>query len=181
MPLFPSPDPSVSCIDDFNFFRDCDNEFLAIVYNDAITSKSYFSTEPTLCPQCIDEFNLKDETTLSECDEKEQIIFYFNDLFPFNVIYPDDLKSDTDNDNDKIDIEQASGDMSVIKIIYMAYLNPMDMGIDYLDVIRSLFFSTVDTAYSLNEYSIFDTGPSGKKSAMLVKYLKFEDVEVLKS
>ncbi|GJX73946.1 reverse transcriptase domain-containing protein [Tanacetum coccineum] len=30
--------------------------------------------------------------------------------------------------------------------------------IDYLVVIQSLFFSTVDTAYSLNEYSVFDTG-----------------------
>ncbi|GKF10614.1 hypothetical protein Tco_0048540, partial [Tanacetum coccineum] len=30
--------------------------------------------------------------------------------------------------------------------------------IDLLDVIQSLFFSTVNTAYSLNEYSVFDTG-----------------------
>ncbi|GJZ34106.1 hypothetical protein Tco_0579542 [Tanacetum coccineum] len=31
--------------------------------------------------------------------------------------------------------------------------------IDLRDFIQSLFFSTVDTAYSLNEYSVFDTGP----------------------
>ncbi|GJR36923.1 hypothetical protein Tco_1212607, partial [Tanacetum coccineum] len=96
-----------------------------IVYNNAPTSKSDLLTEPTLSPQHIDEFNLKDETSLSECDEEEQNIICFNDLFPFNVIYPDDLKSDKDNDDDKIDIEQSSG---------------------------------VDTAYSLNEYSVFDTG-----------------------
>nr|GEX44746.1 hypothetical protein [Tanacetum cinerariifolium] len=62
MPLFPSPEHSVSCIDDLDFFKKFDNEFPAIVYNDALTSKSDFSTEPTLCPQHIDEFNLKDET-----------------------------------------------------------------------------------------------------------------------
>nr|GEV36983.1 hypothetical protein [Tanacetum cinerariifolium] len=50
MPLFPSPEPSVSCIDDLDFFKDFENEFPAIVYNDAVTSKSDFSTEPTLCP-----------------------------------------------------------------------------------------------------------------------------------
>ncbi|GJS74087.1 hypothetical protein Tco_0706928 [Tanacetum coccineum] len=50
MPLFPSPEPSVSCIDDLDFFKDIENEFPAIVYNDALTSKSDFSTEPTLCP-----------------------------------------------------------------------------------------------------------------------------------
>ncbi|GKB72513.1 hypothetical protein Tco_0933925 [Tanacetum coccineum] len=68
-------------------------------------------TEPTISPRHIDEFDLKDETSLSECDEKEQNVLYFNDLLPFNVIYPNDLKSDTNNDNDKIDIEQPSGDM----------------------------------------------------------------------
>ncbi|GJW42766.1 putative ribonuclease H-like domain-containing protein [Tanacetum coccineum] len=43
----------------------------AIVYNDALTSKSDFSTEPVVIPQHIDEFNLKDETSLSECDKEE--------------------------------------------------------------------------------------------------------------
>ncbi|GKB31680.1 hypothetical protein Tco_0871081 [Tanacetum coccineum] len=94
--------------------EDYTNEFPAIVYNDGLTSKSDFRTEPTVCPQHIDEFDLKDETSLSECNEKEQNVLYFNDLFPFKVIYPDDLKSNTDNDNDEIDIEKPLGDMSVI-------------------------------------------------------------------
>ncbi|GKA36940.1 hypothetical protein Tco_0723505 [Tanacetum coccineum] len=64
MPSFPSPEPMVK-----------------------------YLTEPTLCPQHIDEFDLKDETSLSEYDEVEQNVLYFIDLFPFNIIYPDDLKS----------------------------------------------------------------------------------------
>nr|GEW96428.1 hypothetical protein [Tanacetum cinerariifolium] len=115
MPLFSSPELEVSYFDDLDFFKDFEKEFPAIVYNDALTSKLDFSTKPTLCPQYIDEFNLKDKT-LFECDEEEQNGLYFNNLFPFNVIYLDDLKSDTDNDNDEIDIEQPSGDMSVIKL-----------------------------------------------------------------
>ncbi|GJQ92428.1 hypothetical protein Tco_0003567 [Tanacetum coccineum] len=106
MPSFQSPKPTVSYFNDLDFFKDFENEFPAIVYNDALTSKSDFLTEPTVSPQHIDEFNLKDETSLSECDEEEQNVLYFNDLFCFNVIYPDELKSDTDNDNDKIDIEK---------------------------------------------------------------------------
>ncbi|GJZ37328.1 hypothetical protein Tco_0583519 [Tanacetum coccineum] len=102
--------PKVSYSNDLDFFKDFENEFPAIVYNDALTSKSDFLTEYTVSPQHIDEF--KNETSLSECDEKEQNVLYFNDLFPYNVIYPDDLKSDTDNDNDKIDIKQPSGDMN---------------------------------------------------------------------
>ncbi|GJZ03140.1 hypothetical protein Tco_0521101 [Tanacetum coccineum] len=90
--------PKVSYFDDLYYFKDFENEFPAIVYNDALTSKSDFLT---------DEFNLKDETSLFECDEEEQNILHFNNLFPFNVIYLDDSKLDKDNDDDKIDIKQS--------------------------------------------------------------------------
>ncbi|GKA08140.1 reverse transcriptase domain-containing protein, partial [Tanacetum coccineum] len=113
MPLLPSPEPMVNYFDDLEYFKDFEKEFPAIVYNDAQTSKSDLLTEPILNPQYINEFNLKDETSLSECDEEEQNILNFNDLFPFNVIYPDELKTDTDNDNDKVDIEHSSRDLSV--------------------------------------------------------------------
>nr|GEV76711.1 hypothetical protein [Tanacetum cinerariifolium]GEW60974.1 hypothetical protein [Tanacetum cinerariifolium]GEW72445.1 hypothetical protein [Tanacetum cinerariifolium] len=108
MPLFPSPEPSVSYIDDLDFFKVLENEFPAIVFNDALTSKSDFSTETTLCPQHIDKFDFKDETSLSEYDEVEQNVLYFNDILPFNIIYPDDLKSDKDNDDNEIDVIQSS-------------------------------------------------------------------------
>ncbi|GJT88834.1 hypothetical protein Tco_1070551 [Tanacetum coccineum] len=108
--------PKVSYSNDLDFFKDFEKEFLAIVYNDALTSKLDFLTEPTMSPQHIDEFNLKDETSLSECHEEEQNVLYFNDLFPFNVIYPDDSKSNKGNDNGKIDIERPLGDMSVTPI-----------------------------------------------------------------
>ncbi|GJU98907.1 hypothetical protein Tco_1328178 [Tanacetum coccineum] len=113
MPSFPPPEPTVSYFDDLDFFKDFEKDFTAIVYNNALTSKSDFLTKPTVCPQHIDEFDLKNETSLSECEKEEQNVLYFNDLFPFNVIYPDDLKSDTENDNDEIDIEHSSGDLSI--------------------------------------------------------------------
>ncbi|GJU80898.1 hypothetical protein Tco_1283263 [Tanacetum coccineum] len=93
MPSLPSPEPTISCFDDLDFFKDFENEFLAIVYNDAQTSKSDSLIESILSPQHIDEFDLNDETSLSEYEEEEQNVF------------------------------------------------------------------TVNTAYSLNEYSVFDTGP----------------------
>ncbi|GKB57559.1 hypothetical protein Tco_0913745, partial [Tanacetum coccineum] len=103
------PTPTVSYFDDLDYFKNFENEFPAIVYNDALTPKLDFLTEPVVIPQHIDEFDLKDETSLSECDEEEQNVLNFNDLFPFNVIYPDDSKSDKDNDDDKIDFKQSSG------------------------------------------------------------------------
>ncbi|GJT33503.1 hypothetical protein Tco_0923922 [Tanacetum coccineum] len=105
--------PTVSYFDDLDYLKYFENEFPTIVYNDALTSKSDFLTEPIVSSQHVDEFDLKDETSLSECDGDEQNVLYFNDLFPFNVIYLDDLKSDKDNDDDKIDIEYSFGDLSI--------------------------------------------------------------------
>ncbi|GJV34999.1 hypothetical protein Tco_1407476 [Tanacetum coccineum] len=138
MALFPSPELSVSCIDDLDFFKDFENEFPAIVYNDALTSKSDFLTEPTLCPQHIDEFDLKDETSLSEYDEEEQNVLYFNDLFPFNIIYPGDSKSDKDNDDHEIDIKQSLGG-NVINTDDGAYAHGYQCGVSW----------GMDTAYRL--------------------------------
>nr|GEZ79491.1 hypothetical protein [Tanacetum cinerariifolium] len=39
MPSFQSPETKVSCIDDLDFFKDFENEFPVIVYNDALTSE----------------------------------------------------------------------------------------------------------------------------------------------
>ncbi|GJY92383.1 hypothetical protein Tco_0508165 [Tanacetum coccineum] len=102
MPSFLSPEPEVSYSNDLDYFKYFENEFPAIIYNDALTSKLDFLIEPSVSPQHINEFDLKYETSLSECDEN---ILYFNDLFSFNVIYPDGLKSDEENDDDKIDIK----------------------------------------------------------------------------
>ncbi|GKA69108.1 hypothetical protein Tco_0775172 [Tanacetum coccineum] len=105
---FPLPKPTISYVDDLDFFKDFENEFPAIVYNDAQTSNSNYLTEQTLTPQHNNESELNDETSLSEYDEVGQNVLYFNDLFLFNVIHLDDLKSDKDNDNNKIDIIQSS-------------------------------------------------------------------------
>ncbi|GKB82040.1 hypothetical protein Tco_0948935 [Tanacetum coccineum] len=63
MPSFPSPEPTVGYFDDLDYLKDFEKEFPAIVYNDALTSKSDFLTEPTMSPQHINESNLKDETS----------------------------------------------------------------------------------------------------------------------
>ncbi|GJS34874.1 hypothetical protein Tco_0533256 [Tanacetum coccineum] len=112
LPSLLSHEPTISCFDNLDFCKDFKNEFQAIVYNDAPTSKSDSLTEPILSPQHIDEFDLNDETSVSEYDEEEQNVLYFNDLFPFNIIHPDDLRSKKDNDDNKIDIIQSSGDMA---------------------------------------------------------------------
>ncbi|GJY81981.1 ribonuclease H-like domain-containing protein [Tanacetum coccineum] len=68
------PNPTVDYFDDLDCFKDFKNEFPAIVYNDGLTSKSDLGTKPLVISECIDEFNLIDETSLSEYDE--EIVLY---------------------------------------------------------------------------------------------------------
>ncbi|GJW89892.1 hypothetical protein Tco_0167445 [Tanacetum coccineum] len=107
IPSFPPPEPTTSYVDDLDFFKDFNNEFLAIDYNDTRTSKSDYLTEQTLCPQHNNESDFNDETSLSEYDVVGQNVLYFNDLCPFNIIHPNDLKLDEDNDTKEIDIIQS--------------------------------------------------------------------------
>ncbi|GKB95279.1 hypothetical protein Tco_0981416 [Tanacetum coccineum] len=66
MPSFPSPEPAISYFSDLNFLRNFEKEFLAIAYNDSLTSKLDFLTKPIVSPQHIDEYDLKNEISLSE-------------------------------------------------------------------------------------------------------------------
>ncbi|GJX08379.1 hypothetical protein Tco_0196311 [Tanacetum coccineum] len=126
MPSFLPPEPTTSYHDDLDFLNDFENEFPSIVYNGAQTSKSDYLTEPTLSPQHIDKSDLKDETSLSEYDEVEQNVIYFNDLCN-NWLF---------------------------QIADTAYPNPMDTA--YRLSGRYPIFSTVYTTYSLNEYSVYN-------------------------
>ncbi|GJW71148.1 hypothetical protein Tco_0128065 [Tanacetum coccineum] len=48
MPLFPSPEPTVSYFDDLDYSKDFEKEFPAIAYNDALTSKLDSLTKPAV-------------------------------------------------------------------------------------------------------------------------------------
>ncbi|GJX80642.1 hypothetical protein Tco_0328791 [Tanacetum coccineum] len=103
-----SPNPTVDYFDDLDYFKDFKNEFPAIIYNDGLTSKSDLEIKPLVSSERIDEFNLIDEASLSEYNE--EIVSRFNDLF--NIIHPDDSKSEKDNDDNDIGIIQSSEDMA---------------------------------------------------------------------
>ncbi|GJW19154.1 hypothetical protein Tco_0026590 [Tanacetum coccineum] len=94
------PKPTVDYFDDLDYFKDFENEFPAIVYNDGLMSKSDLGTKPLVISECINEFNLIDETSLSKYDE--EIVSRFNNLF--NDIHHDDLKSEKDDEDDDINM-----------------------------------------------------------------------------
>ncbi|GJW50396.1 hypothetical protein Tco_0091747, partial [Tanacetum coccineum] len=103
----------ISYDEDVHYLRLFKTEFPARVYDEALTSKLEFSSEPTASPQHVDELNWKNKISLSEYNDEEYNVIFHNDLFYFNIISVNELKLDTDSDNDKIDIKQSSGDISI--------------------------------------------------------------------
>ncbi|GKE75357.1 hypothetical protein Tco_1537398, partial [Tanacetum coccineum] len=99
--------------EDVHFLRSVETEFTAIVYNDALTSELELSCEPTVSPQHIDKVNWKIEISLSNSDDKNYTVIYDNDSFSYKIFNVDDLKLDVGNGDDKIDIKQSSGDLSI--------------------------------------------------------------------
>ncbi|GKB62588.1 hypothetical protein Tco_0918774 [Tanacetum coccineum] len=72
--------------------------------NEDYTFKSDLEIKPLVSSERINEFNLIDEASLSKYDE--EIVSRFNDLF--NIIHPNDSKSEKDNDDNDIGIIQSS-------------------------------------------------------------------------
>ncbi|GJY23671.1 hypothetical protein Tco_0397329 [Tanacetum coccineum] len=117
----------INYIEDITYLKIFETKFPAIVYDDALSS------EPTLSSQHVDIVNWKNETSLFEYDnekynviserkalkkrsskkEKFNILSINNDLFSYDIFYVNDLKSNKDNDEDKIGIEQSLGNIFI--------------------------------------------------------------------
>ncbi|GJV91360.1 retrovirus-related pol polyprotein from transposon TNT 1-94 [Tanacetum coccineum] len=126
-----SPKPTVDYFDDLDYFKDFENEFPADVYNDGLTSKSDLRTKPLVISECIKEFNLIDETSLSEYDE--EIVSRFNNLF--NDIHHDDLKSEKDDEDDDISIIQSLKDNEISH-------GENELGLRYSNIVKEIRAST---------------------------------------
>ncbi|GJZ63420.1 hypothetical protein Tco_0619841 [Tanacetum coccineum] len=85
----------------------------AIVYNDALTSKLELLCEPTVSPQHINKVNWKIKISLSDSDDENYTIIYDNDSFSYKTFNVDNLKLDMGNGDDKINIKQSLGDLSI--------------------------------------------------------------------
>ncbi|GJV18473.1 hypothetical protein Tco_1367493 [Tanacetum coccineum] len=96
--------------------RSVETEFPAIAFNDEVSSE-ILSCEPTVSSLndeidfriLFDDSDDEDYTIKHHCLNmmKRNKMFYTIMIYsPFNIIHPDDLKSDKDND-DEIDIKQS--------------------------------------------------------------------------
>ncbi|GJZ00064.1 hypothetical protein Tco_0517493 [Tanacetum coccineum] len=92
---------------------DFENEFLAIVYNDALTFEAEVSSEPTVSAYPAIKIDLDFKISSSDSDDEDYTFIYDKNAFSYKLVSINDLKSDSNNDDDKIDIKQSSEDLSI--------------------------------------------------------------------
>nr|GEV13090.1 hypothetical protein [Tanacetum cinerariifolium] len=92
---------------------DFENEFSTIVYNDASISKPKISVKPTVSSYPAIKIDFDFKISLSDSDNEDYTFIYDKNSSSNKLVSINNLKSDSNNDNDKIDIKQSSGDLSV--------------------------------------------------------------------
>ncbi|GJX78213.1 hypothetical protein Tco_0325024 [Tanacetum coccineum] len=139
--------------EDIHDLRSVETEFPAIAFIDEVSSEKTLSCEPTVRSLndendfrvLFDDFDDEDYMCQNMMNRKENIL-YFNDLLPFNIIHPDDLKSEKDNDINEIDIIQSSEDIA---------LPPRDQRHQYLRIKPGNKFSTIVHEYITEPRRVF--------------------------
>nr|GEV72978.1 hypothetical protein [Tanacetum cinerariifolium] len=86
--------------EDVHDLRYVETEFLAIVYNDALTSEVTPSYEPTISPFSDNKINFR--ISFDESNDEDYTVVFDKKSFSYKIISVNDLKTDSKIDNDKV-------------------------------------------------------------------------------
>nr|GEX94715.1 hypothetical protein [Tanacetum cinerariifolium] len=96
-----------------------ETEFPTIVLDDAFTSEVTLSCEPMISP--LNDNNIDFRIPFDESDDEDYTVIYDKNSFSYKIIYVDDLKMDSENDNDKVNMPSFSSPKPTI-----SYFNDLD-------------------------------------------------------
>ncbi|GJS03359.1 hypothetical protein Tco_0319867 [Tanacetum coccineum] len=123
--------------DDIDLFKDFEVDFPAIVYNDALASDPEVSSEPTVSPHNAIKVDFDFTISFAESDDEDYTFIYDKNSSSYKLIFVNDLKSDTGNDIDEINVKLPTEDISI---------KPLDNVIDVnLDTYSQAFDKTIET------------------------------------
>ncbi|GJY57643.1 hypothetical protein Tco_0456758 [Tanacetum coccineum] len=88
--------------EDVHDLRSVETEFPAIVFNDSLTSNETLSCEPTV--SCLNDNEIDFRISFDESDDEDYIVVFDKNLFSYKIISSNDLKTDSENDNEKVNM-----------------------------------------------------------------------------
>ncbi|GKE51507.1 hypothetical protein Tco_1486663 [Tanacetum coccineum] len=101
-----------------------ETEFPAIVFNEALTSEVALSCEPTVSP--LNDNQIDFRISFDESDDEDYTVIYDKNSFSYKIIYVDDLKMDSKNDNDKVNMPSFPSPKPTV-----SYFNNLDYFKDF--------------------------------------------------
>ncbi|GJV23091.1 hypothetical protein Tco_1375786 [Tanacetum coccineum] len=90
------------CEDEDGCFTNFETEFPAIVFDDTITSDTTLSCEPTVSP--LNENEIDFRISFDESEDEDYTVIFDKNSFSYKIIFVDNLKIDSENDDDKVDM-----------------------------------------------------------------------------
>ncbi|GKC02817.1 hypothetical protein Tco_0994427 [Tanacetum coccineum] len=88
--------------EDVHDLRSVETEFPAIVFNDELTSEVALSCEPMVIP--FNDNKIDFRISFDESDDEDYTVIYDKNSFSYKIISVDDLKTGSENDNDKVNM-----------------------------------------------------------------------------
>ncbi|GKF10782.1 hypothetical protein Tco_0048708, partial [Tanacetum coccineum] len=88
--------------EDVHDLRSVETEFLAIVFNDELTSEVTLSCEPMVSP--LNDNKIDFRISFDDSDDEDYMMIYDKISFSYKIISVNDLKTDSENDNDKVNM-----------------------------------------------------------------------------
>ncbi|GKF43163.1 hypothetical protein Tco_0129715, partial [Tanacetum coccineum] len=86
---------------DVHDLRSLETEFPAIVFNDTLTSEATLLCESTVS-SLNDEIDFK--ISFDDSDDEDYIVIYDKKSFSYKIISVNDLKTNSENDNEKVNM-----------------------------------------------------------------------------
>ncbi|GJT15134.1 hypothetical protein Tco_0873840 [Tanacetum coccineum] len=90
------------CEDEDDCFTNIESEFPAIVLDNTITPREALSWEPTVSPLNDDEIDFR--ISFDESNDEDYTVVYDENSFSYKIISVNNLKTDSENDNDKVNM-----------------------------------------------------------------------------
>ncbi|GJR99628.1 hypothetical protein Tco_0316137 [Tanacetum coccineum] len=88
--------------EDVHDLRSVEIEFPTIVFNDELSFEKTLSCEPTVSSLNNNEIDFR--ISFDESDDEDYMIVFDKNSFPYKIIYVNDLETDSENDNKKVDM-----------------------------------------------------------------------------
>nr|GEU48052.1 hypothetical protein [Tanacetum cinerariifolium] len=152
------------------------------------------SCEPTVCP--LNDKKIEFRISFEESDDEDYTVIFDKNSFSLKIFFVDNLKTDSENDNDKVNVPSFPSpelavsyfnDFDFLKDTYkLDFLTePTDNDDNKIDIkqySRDNVINTEDgayaqsavyTMYSLNEYSVFNTGINTAYPGIWIRRIDF--------